>query len=258
MKKIVFIVSLLAMACAYGAALTANRLTLSREGDRVRIGVRGTNEIFAGSMVAVGTDGYAVPAAQTAGLRVIGKALEYVKNTGAPGSVEINIERGVHCWANAGSKATRADIGKVAYVIDDQTVTNAITTQAIIAGFIVDVTGDGVWVDSRSIGGQGAAAFNSLTTVGNVSAAGNVSAGGNVAATSNLTAGANAIITGNATITGNASIGGTLTYTTQQGITGTPVVGVAHLPEGYAGTNVTLIRFLIGTTNYVIPAFRVP
>jgi hypothetical protein len=63
--------------------------------------------------------------------------------------VKVRIRRGVLSFANsaAGDLITRADIGKSAYVVDDQTVakTSGSATRSI-AGIIRDVDAQGVWV----------------------------------------------------------------------------------------------------------------
>jgi len=146
-------------ACAYGAALTDDRDTPMKAGEVVGVTVASNETIYAGSLVAVWTNGYAYSAADTAGYKVLGRAEEYKSNSGDDYSATMTIEvrRGVFRFEN-GNSISDADIGDYAFVEDDQTVTTADdATNDIIAGLIVDVDDDGVWIDTRYNGGQGAA-----------------------------------------------------------------------------------------------------
>jgi hypothetical protein len=101
-------------------------------------------------MVAIDANGYAQPAANTAGLRVLGRAEAEVDNSaGDDGDLTIQVKRGVFKWPNsATSVLTSAYVGKTAIVEDDQTV--AITaTNKVKAGRVVEVESDGVWIDTR-------------------------------------------------------------------------------------------------------------
>lgn len=148
--------------------LTAARDTAQRDGSRVSIGMASNTTIYAGAMVAINTSGYAVPASDTAGYLVVGRAEETVDNSGTAGDGALNIEvrRGVFRWAN-GDTFTIADVGALAYVKDDATVQKAASaTHNVVAGLIIDVDSEGVWVDTYAIGGQGAASLTTLDTTG--------------------------------------------------------------------------------------------
>lgn len=55
---------------------------------------------------------------------------------------------GVFLLKNAASSGyTRADRGKPAYVLDKDTV-GPTTSNSLVAGLVVDVTSEGVWVDT--------------------------------------------------------------------------------------------------------------
>jgi hypothetical protein len=79
----------------------------------------------------------------------VGVALETVTGGAANGDVVVEVERDCFGFANssAGDLITRADIGKSAFIVDDQTVakTSATATRAR-AGVIEDVTSEAVWV----------------------------------------------------------------------------------------------------------------
>lgn len=117
------------------AALTKDRNTPYREGQQYSIGVAANTKIYAGSMVAINSSGYAVPASDTAGLIVAGRAEEQVDNTGgANGAKSVLVMEGVFKFV--GSGLTVADIGKPCFVSDDQTISVAATTNNVLAGIL--------------------------------------------------------------------------------------------------------------------------
>ena len=133
-------------------ALTADRTSPARTGELVAP-LQGSNIVYGGSIVAVGTDGLALPAANVAGLKVIGRAEAFSDNTGANylATRTVQVRRGIFQWDNgATNNLTRANISDPVYAIDDQTVgrTNE-ATNAVVAGRIVDVDASGIWVDTR-------------------------------------------------------------------------------------------------------------
>lgn len=136
------------------AATTIDRNTLCRRLERqLPFDLASGQDIPAGVMVCTNASGEAVSATDTAGLFVQGRAEHRAKY--ADGDRKILVSRGVFCWANDGTIA-KADIGQVAMVLDNQTVTKAATAvNDIGAGIIEDVTSDGVWV--ASLGGRVAA-----------------------------------------------------------------------------------------------------
>lgn len=133
-------------------ALTADRNTPQRTGTTEDHPVKGATRIFAGSLVCLDASGRAVPGATATTLTARGRAEQNVDNSaGADGAATVTIHRGRFRWANSasGDLITRADIGKSAYVVDDQTVakTNGANTRSV-AGTIRDVDAQGVWVET--------------------------------------------------------------------------------------------------------------
>ncbi|MBI5817457.1 MAG: hypothetical protein HZA88_00555 [Verrucomicrobia bacterium] len=122
-----------------------------RTGDSVNRDVAASTEIFAGTIAAINAAGNAVPAADTAGLKVDGFASAHVDNSdGDAGDLNIDVERGIRRVNNSSTNAvTVAEINKVVYVEDDQTVNKDGGTNHIAAGICVDLDDDGVWVDTR-------------------------------------------------------------------------------------------------------------
>ncbi len=131
-------------------AATAAINTPERAGNVISFPAAANAIIFLGALVALNADGNAVPAADTAGLRVVGRAEEDIDNTGgAAGDVTVNVKRGVFRYANSGTDAVDAnDKGKLAFVEDDSTVCEAGGTNKVIAGRVLDVDSDGVWIDT--------------------------------------------------------------------------------------------------------------
>ncbi|MRJ41189.1 MULTISPECIES: hypothetical protein [Idiomarina] len=128
--------------------LTEDRNTARSELTVVQDPVAAAVRIFAGGITMLNAAGDAVPGSTATGLTPRGIAQEHVDNrAGAAGVATVLSRRGCHKVANDGT-ITRADIGGLAYVVDDQTVANsdgAATRSAL--GKIIDVNADGVWVD---------------------------------------------------------------------------------------------------------------
>lgn len=110
------------------------------------IPVKAATEILQGTMVAIGTDGYAVPAAQQEGLKVAGAAAEHVDNrSGADGEQEVSVKRGVFLWKKDQTIA-KTDILKNCYVSSADTVT--LTAEgSSVAGVILGLEEDYAIVD---------------------------------------------------------------------------------------------------------------
>lgn len=129
------------------AALVQDRKTPKRDGEEINRPVAASTKIFAGSLVAINASGYLVPGSVSTTLKVQGRAEEYVDNSaGANGDLSCKVRRGVFLYDNDGTVAL-ADIGKTAYIVDDQTVADNDGSEArSAAGVIEDVDSDGVWV----------------------------------------------------------------------------------------------------------------
>ena len=119
------------------SALTQSRDTIERV-PSVRRFVAGA-AIHCGALVAVNADGEAVPASDSAGLKVVGRA-----EHSAAEDATILVRTG--CFAYDGTGITRADLGATVYVVDDQTVAKSGGTNSIVAGHVFDVDEDGVWI----------------------------------------------------------------------------------------------------------------
>jgi len=106
----------------------------------------GVDIIYKGGLVAIDADGYACPAADTMGLRVVGIADEKVDNSaGSAGDKDVRVRQG--CLAKlVATSITQAMLGQIMYVADDQTF-DAASTNLVPAGILVDyVSATSGWI----------------------------------------------------------------------------------------------------------------
>lgn len=96
-----------------------------------------------GSLAGLNASGKVLNAADAAGLQVIGLFSQVLSATG-----KCKVQSGVFLLSNSGTNAlSRTHRGKVAYVENATTVSATGGTNSIVAGLVVDVCEDGVWVD---------------------------------------------------------------------------------------------------------------
>lgn len=132
-------------------ALAAARNTPRRDPDVESHPVKAATTIFAGGLVCLDANGWAVPGAVATTLIAIGRAEATVVNAGTNGALNVKVRRGVFRWKNsaAGDLIARAEIGDDCYIVDDETVakTDGGATRSK-AGKIRDVDAQGVWVET--------------------------------------------------------------------------------------------------------------
>lgn len=221
---------LVGVGLCHGAALSADRPISQKAGEYAVLNVASGTVIYAGALVAVDTNNYAVPATDTATLKVVGVATAGIDQRASlyDSSKRLMVRRGVFLFKNGGSLVD-GNIGDWAYVEDDQTVSTAAEmSNDILAGVIIDVETDGVWVDVGAVNRAGAIAGSTIA------ASGNASVGGTLAVTGNTTLG------GTAGVTGNATVGGTL------GVTGATTLTGALAANG--GVNCDSGKFTVADT----------
>lgn len=133
-------------------ALTQERDTQRRNGHQASYPMS-ASKILAGAIVCLSTaTGYATKGATATTLVTVGCARETVDNSaGVAGDLQIPVDRaGWFRYANSASGDLIAmdDVGKVCYVVDDQTValTDGTGTRSA-AGRIRDVDAVGVWIE---------------------------------------------------------------------------------------------------------------
>jgi hypothetical protein len=115
-------------------ACTTDRNTTYRMGVEIAYPVKAATRIYAGSMVAVDNTGYALPAANATGHKLVGVALEQVDNsTGANGAVLIRV-RTTGVFDFGATSISQANVGADMYVVDDQTFDDVDPGQGIKCG----------------------------------------------------------------------------------------------------------------------------
>lgn len=110
--------------------------------------VAGSVHIFQGSLVMVGSDGYAAPAATVAvGNPIVGVALAEADNsTGAAGDIDCVAQEGV--WLFAGTTLGQDDVGRRCYAEDDNTVdeTQGTNLEPQVGVIVEYVSSSSAWV----------------------------------------------------------------------------------------------------------------
>ena len=128
----------------------ADRNTPMMDAELVVVGVAGATLLEAGKMGAVNATGYAVPAADAAGLTVLGRIETYMDNRlGSDGDESVTLRRKrAFKYDNDGTNpVTIAHVGKTVYVADAETVSSDGGTNSIAAGKCVGLESDGVWIE---------------------------------------------------------------------------------------------------------------
>ncbi len=131
-------------------ALTSGRNTRRRDGDSRVDGLAASIKVFGGSLVMRNAAGYLTKGATATACTGVGRAESTVDNSaGIAGALTLEYRLGIFLFANsaAGDLITIADVGKVCYIVDDQTVakTDGTATRSR-AGIIDGIESNGVWV----------------------------------------------------------------------------------------------------------------
>ena len=131
--------------------LAADRNTEMKDHELTPFPVKANVKIFAGAMIVLAA-GFAAPGSTAVGLVYLGRAEEFVDNTGgADGAKTVLVRRGkAFKWKNSGTDPiAQANVGTTCYIVDDETVskTNAGGNTQSAAGKILAVGSDGVWVE---------------------------------------------------------------------------------------------------------------
>jgi len=132
------------------SALVSDRNTPHMDGELLGLKMAAA-KIFAGSLVALNAAGFAAPGATATTLTAVGRAEETVDNSaGAAGDKTVLVRRRRSFkFANLGADPiVQADLMKTCYIVDDQTVakTSGGATRSV-AGTVVQIDADGVWVE---------------------------------------------------------------------------------------------------------------
>jgi hypothetical protein len=153
------------------AALTSDRNTEYSLGDLLSIPVAAGERIFAGSLVCSDSDGYGVPAADTAGLVFEGIATAQVDNrNGSAGDLSVVVRRRGRYKLDFLGAITQAGQSAKAYAVDDHTVDAADdVTNDVLVGIVDKVEAAGeAWVsiDAAVLAGKDWSEPTTTTTSG--------------------------------------------------------------------------------------------
>ena len=130
------------------AALTQDRNTpMKGDARAVKHLVAASTQIYKGAIVAVNATGYLIPAADTAGIIVVGIANENVDNSGgSDGDLSCIVQKGVAGLRPGATAPTQAEVGRTVTVLTDAEITTAaITTNDIAAGTLDSIGSDGLF-----------------------------------------------------------------------------------------------------------------
>lgn len=130
-------------------ALTKDRNTASQKAAVITVAVAASANIHAGALIVANATGFAAPGSTATGLTYLGRAEEAVDNAaGIDGAAHVTIMRQrAFKFKNDGS-VTQASLGKLCYIVDDETLaaTDGTGTRSA-AGIVVGIESDGVWVE---------------------------------------------------------------------------------------------------------------
>lgn len=145
---------LLGMAAATTSIDTPERSGAIFQG----LDVKASTKLYAGTLAAINASGNVLSAADAASIKVLGRVEpnpdgvsgDYDNSSGAAGDVKVTVKRGTFAFNNSGTNAiTKAHIGGIAYVEDNQTVASAGGTNSIKAGIILGIDASGkVWINT--------------------------------------------------------------------------------------------------------------
>jgi hypothetical protein len=134
-------------------ALTKVRPGGRRDGGYVTLKVDAGVIIYGGAIVVTGAEGLARPGYSETGLTVWGRATETVDNSGGAAgakSVQVELSKGTKKFQFendlTGTPLTQMDVGKPAYVLDDQTLTADSTGRSHGGTIVIGVEGSKVWM----------------------------------------------------------------------------------------------------------------
>lgn len=116
----------------------------------ITLGLAAAAVIPAGTLVARNAAGDAVPAGNTAGITVIGRAEADSDNTGgSAGDTTVLVKRGCFRFDNsATSTVTKAALGKPAFAESGKIIRLAAESNKVVAGIVVLIEDDGVFIDT--------------------------------------------------------------------------------------------------------------
>lgn len=137
-------------------ALSKFNDTEAREQTAFEYLMKGSTTVYGGALVVAAADGYAKSGLTATGLVVLGVASATVVNGGADGAASVLVEgpiapngkRRLFKFKNAaaGDALTVAEIGRDAYILDDETYTKTAAGRSV-GGKLRKIDADGVWIE---------------------------------------------------------------------------------------------------------------
>lgn len=132
-------------------ALVADRNTPYHDGQVISAPMAAGAVCFAGGIACANATGFATNGVVATTLTYLGRFEETLDNTvGADGAQKIMIRRkAAFKWKNAAADpVTQARLGKLCYIVDDESVaaSNGTNTRSA-AGIVVGIEADGIWVE---------------------------------------------------------------------------------------------------------------
>lgn len=119
-----------------GMALSADRITAVKNPGLQSYPVKATTKIYGGSIVAIDSTGFAIPAADAASLVVVGLCQNQADNSaGQDGDIRVRVEGPIRARLKATS-ITQAMVGLPMYVVDDETFDDAVGNNGVFAGIL--------------------------------------------------------------------------------------------------------------------------
>lgn len=132
------------------AALTEGRNTPEALGEVRSAGVAADTTLFPGAIAMINAAGFLIEGQTATGLIGVGRSESLADNAGGSnGDITGDYKPGIFRFNNSASTdaITAADVGKVCFVVDDQTVAKTDGSSARSpAGFVDHVDANGVWV----------------------------------------------------------------------------------------------------------------
>lgn len=136
-------------------ALAADRNTVARDGVDYSYPVAASVTCYAGALAVLDASGDVKPAVTATGLVPVGIFTEQVSNGVTAAAVNATVRKGTFRLENSSSTdaITKAEIGDVCWLVDDQTVAKTCGDGTRSpAGVVVDVDALGVWVAVNAAG----------------------------------------------------------------------------------------------------------
>lgn len=124
------------------------RSVVEQQGIHIEAPVKGATTIWQGALVVM-ESALAIPGKTAAsGLIVLGVAEQTVVNSGGDGAAKVVAKQGTFKFFNLGADPILAgDVGKDAYIVDDQTFAKTSNSSArSIGGKVARVESDGVFI----------------------------------------------------------------------------------------------------------------